>query len=559
MKRVLSILLLLLSFAPPATAQHERAATPSTAGAAERPPLLSGFGNARFHITTRSRQALRYFDQGLNCCYAFNHEEAIRAFEEAARLDPGCAMAHWGIAYACGPNINLPMDEGHGKRAYEEVQKALALALKATERERAYIQALSKRYGDPPSADQHALDVAYADAMREVMRKYPGDLDAATLFAESMMNLRPWDFYTWDGTPNPGTDEIVSTLEHVLSKNPKHVGAIHFYIHAVEASNDPRRALKYAERLPNLAPGAGHLVHMPTHLYLRLGRYGDVSTLNARAIEADKKYLGRERLRVDLSKGMDVYRIMYYTHNIHMRWAGLCMEGRSADAIAAAREVVASVPAEAVRMMPPMEFWSPVLYYTFARFGRWDDMLNEPAPPADLHFTKGMWHYGRALAYIAKGRLIEALTEKDSLTMIEAATPEDAMIGAGNQTKAVLHVAARIAIGKLALAQRHPDDAIRILQEAVRAQARLRYDEPPIWYYASRQSLGAALILTGRAAEAESVFREDLEQYPANGWSLYGLMLAQRAKGDLTTSAETDKEFKKAWAWSDVTPSITLL
>jgi tetratricopeptide (TPR) repeat protein len=555
MKRTLPILLLLLSFAPCAAAQPERAPAP----AAVRPPLLSGFGNARFQITTRSRQARRYFEQGLNCCYAFNHEEAIRAFEEAARLDPNCAMAHWGIAYACGPNINLPMDEAHAKRAYEEVQKALALAPKASARERAYITALARRYSDPPAADQHALDAAYSDAMREVMKRYPADLDAATLFAESMMDLRPWDLYAADGTPNPGTEEIVSTLEHVLRKNSRHVGAIHFYIHAVEASSDPARALPYAERLPNLAPAAGHLVHMPTHLYLRLGRYGEVSTLNARAIEADKKYLGPDRLTVDPSKGLDVYRVMYYTHNLHMRWAGLCMEGRSADAVAAAREVAASVPPEVVRMMPPMELWSPVVYYTFARFGKWDEMLEEPAPPPDLRFATGMWHYGRALAFASKGRLLDALTEWDSLVAIERETPEDAMIGAGNRTRAVLHLAARIAAGKLALKQGHPEDAVRILREAVEAQDGLRYDEPPIWYYSARQSLGAALILTGRAAEAEATFRDDLRRWPANGWSLYGLMLAQRATGDLTASEETGRELKKAWAWSDVTLSITLL
>lgn len=555
MNRTLLVVLLLFSLAPGSGAQAGGAA----ASSAVKPRLLSGFGNARFHITSRSRQARRYFEQGLNCCYAFNHEEAIRAFEEAARLDPNCAMAHWGIAYACGPNINLPMDEAHAKRAYAEVQKALALARKASGRERAYIRALAKRYSDPPAADRHALDAAYAGAMRELMRRYPADLDAATLFAESMMDLRPWDFYAADGTPKPGTEEIVSTLERVLKKNPRHVGAIHFYIHAVEASSNPGRALPYAERLPNLAPAAGHLVHMPTHIYLRLGRYGQVSKLNARAIEADRKYLGPKRLRVDLSKGLDLYRLMYYTHSIHMRWQGLCMEGRSADAIKAAREVEAGVPPAAVRMMPPMEFWSPVVYYTFVRFGKWDEMLSEPAPPADLRFAKAMWHYGRALAEIAKGRLLDAAAERDSVAGIEAETPEDARIGAGNRTKGVLRVAERIASGKLVLAQRRPDDAIRILRDAVEAQDGLRYDEPPIWYYGSRQSLGAALILTGRAAEAESAFREDLKQFPANGWSLYGLMLAQRATGDLTASAETEKEFRKAWAWSDVAASITLL
>jgi tetratricopeptide (TPR) repeat protein len=555
MKRVLPVLLLLLSLAPCA---GTRSGAASEAPAA-RPPLLAGFGNARFPVTTRSREARRYFEQGLNCCYAFNHEEAIRAFEEAARLDPNCAMAHWGIAYACGPNINMPMDEANGMRAYAEVQKALALAPKASARERAYIAALAKRYSNPPAADQHALDAAYADAMREVMRRYPSDLDAATLFAESMMDLRPWDFYAADGTPNPGTEEIVSTLEHVLKKNSRHVGAIHFYIHAVEASSDPTRALPYAERLPNLAPAAGHLVHMPTHLYLRLGRYGEVSTLNARAIEADRKYLGPDRLQVDPTKGLDVYRIMYYTHNIHMRWAGLCMEGRSADAIEAAREVAASVPPEVVRMMPPTEYFSPVVYYTFARFGKWDEMLAEPAPPPDLRFTTGMWHYGRALAFTAEGRLFDALGERDSVAAIAAEIPDDVLIGAANRARAVLHLAARIATGKLALKQGHPEDAVRILRDAVEAQDGLRYDEPPIWYYSARQTLGAALILTGRASEAESTFRVDLRQWPNNGWSLYGLMLAQRATGDLTASEDTGREFKKAWAWSDVTLSIPLL
>jgi tetratricopeptide (TPR) repeat protein len=256
---------------------------------------------------------------------------------------------------------------------------------------------------------------------------------------------------------------------------------------------------------------------------------------------------------------MDLYRIMYYPHNIHMRWAGLCMEGRSADALKAARDVASNAPAEAVRMMPVMEFWPPVVYYTLARFGKWDDMLNEPAPPADLRFTTGMWHYGRALACIAKGRLAEALAERDSLAAIEAATPDSALIGVGNKTKSVLHVATQVASGKLALAQRQSEDAIRYLREAVRTQDGLKYDEPPIWYYTTRQSLGAALILTGQAAEAESIFQADLRQHPANGWSLYGLMLAQQAKGDAVTAAETEKEFKKAWAWSDVQPSVSLL
>ncbi len=538
-------LLLLLLFAAPSRAQHEHGPMSAAGGGAV--PLMKGLGIVHHVVTTRSTEAQKYFAQGLALCFGFNHDEAVRSFEEAARLDPDCAMAHWGIAYACGPNINLPMDTEHGKRAYDEVQKALGG--KASPAEHDYIAAMAKRYGNPPAGDQHVFDLSYADAMRELVKKYPRDEDAAVLFAESMMDLRPWDFWTIGGRPQPGTEEIVSTLERVLKKNPKHIGAIHFYIHAVEASPDPGRADRYAARLPSLAPAAGHLVHMPTHVYIRTGRYSDVVDLNTQAIQADRAYLGPERLE----KGTDVYRLMYYTHNIHMRWAGYVMSGRSADAAAAARDVVNSVPLDAVRAMPPMEFWTPMVYFTEARFGKWDAIMNEAAPPADLRFTTAVWHYARGLACVARGQLDLAAVERDSLAAIEAATPPDAILGVANSTKAVLHVATTTLSGEIDAGRGNMDAAIASLEDAVKCQDALRYDEPQIWYYPVRHSLGPLLLKAGRATDAERVYRDDLRQNPGNGWSLLGLAQALKAKGDASTAAATEKEFRKVWARSDVT------
>jgi tetratricopeptide (TPR) repeat protein len=535
---------LLLLVAVPVGAQHEHGSMPAAGGGV---PLVKGLGDIHHPVTTRSKEAQRYFDQGLAYCFAFNHDEAVRSFEEAARLDPDCAMAHWGISYACGPNINLPMDADHGKRAYEEVQKALGG--KAGPAEHDYIAAMAQRYANPPSGDQHLLDLSYANAMRDLMRKYPKDLDAAVLFAEAMMDLRPWDYWTLEGQMQPGTEEIVSTLERVLKQSPKHVGAIHFYIHAVEASPNPHRADAYAAKLPSLAPAAGHLVHMPTHIYIRTGRYDDVVNLNTRAIQVDRAYLGPERIE----KGTDIYRLMYYTHNFHMRWAGYVMTGRRADAFTAARDVAKSVSIDMVRMMPPAEFWSPIVYFTEARFGAWDDILKEPAPPADLRYTNAVWHYARGLASVAKGHLDQAVVERDSLAAIEAATPPDAIIGTDNSTKAVLHVATTTLTGEIAAGQGKMDDAIASVEEAVKSQDGLHYDEPAIWYYPVRHSLGPLLLKAGRAADAEKVYREDLRQNPGNGWSLYGLAQSLKAKGDAAGAAATDKEFRKAWAKADVT------
>jgi len=369
----------------------------------EAPPGSRRFidGLSSWHMPiTATPIAQKYFDQGMRLVYAFNHDEAIRAFREAARVDPDCAMAWWGVAYALGPNYNMPLDAEHERAAREALVRAQALASRAPAQEQAYVSAVALRYGD---GDRKALDRAFADAMRELAQRFPDDLDAATLYAESLMVLRPWALWSPDGRAEPGTPEILSTLETVLAKDPDHPGANHYYIHAVEASPEPERALASAGRLPGLVPGAGHLVHMPSHVYMRLGRYAEASDANARAIAVDEAYIARE-------KPQGVYPMMYYPHNLHFLWAAATMEGRSADAIRAARQVTAMAAPEMVRAMPVAEYFVPTAWLALARFGHWKELLAEPAPPGDLRWAHGMWAYARGLALAATGRFGEAVT-----------------------------------------------------------------------------------------------------------------------------------------------------
>jgi len=510
---------------------------------ASRPPLFRGLGTLHHPVRTRSPLAQRYFDQGLKLCYAFNHDEAIRAFREAARLDPSCAMAHWGIAYALGPNVNLPVDPDRERQAFEEIGKARTLAAKGEARDRAYVEALAHRYSGDPAADLHALDLAYADAMRALSKRYPADLDAQVLFAEALLDTRPWDWWTHEGTPQPGTLEAIAALERVLAKNPAHIGANHLYIHAIEESPEPSKAVPCANRLAGLAPGAGHLVHMPSHILILVGRYHDASSLNERAIAIDKAYIQAER-----PQGM--YPVMYYVHNMHMAWAAMSLEGRSADALRMARTVASHVSPEAVRAMPPMEFWVPVPYYAMARFGKWSEILGEAAPPADLRYSSGMWHYARGLALAATGKPGEAAAERDSVAAIAAATPPDAIVGL-NPAAPLLRLAARVLDGAIAVRSGHYGDAVERFTAAVAEQDSLHYDEPPPWYFPVRQSLGAALLLDGKPKQAEAAFRADLTRYPANGWSLFGLSKALEAQGRKTEAARAKTEFRRAWAHAD--------
>lgn len=540
--RVLFLSLPLVLTPVAALAQHQHGQPPAEAPGS--PPLYANLGAWTHPITTSNPTAQKYFDQGLNLYYGFNHDEAIRAFREAARLDPSCAMAWWGVAVSAGPNINLPMDPDHAKIASEAIGKAVALLPKASPAERAYIEALRTRYSDEAAASRAGLDSAYANAMRGLAKKYPADADAQALLAESLMDLNAWNYWTLEGKANPGTAEIVATLEAVLKKTPKHPGANHFYIHAMEASLTPERANAAARRLETLVPGAGHLVHMPSHIYARTGRYENARMSNHKAVEVDEKYIAEQNPQ-------SVYPMMYYPHNIHFIWFSACMEGRSAEALEAARKVVGRVPLELLMQMPMIELVPPLPILTLARFGHWDEALGEPAPAPQLRYATGLWQYGRGLALAATGKPEEARTALDSVRAIAMTVPADQMVSI-NYARPLLRLAANALSGEIAKVEGKHDEAIRMLRLAVAAEDSLHYDEPPTWCYPVRQMLGAMLLKAGRGKESEIVYREDLKRHPGNGWSLFGLAQSLRAQGRTKEAADADARFTKAWSRADV-------
>ncbi|MGE0682572.1 MAG: hypothetical protein AB7P69_16940 [Candidatus Binatia bacterium] len=509
-------------------------------------PLFDDLGTYHHPITTTSELAQRYFNQGMRLVYGFNHNEAIRSFQEVLRLDPNCTMAYWGIALALGPNLNDRMDNARGKEAYQAIQQAITLARHVGEHERAYIEALAARYAaDPEKADRKTLDHAYADAMRNLSQRYPYDLDATTLFAAALMNTRPWDYWTADNQPKEGALELVAALESVLERNPDHIGAIHYYIHAVEASAQPERALPYARRLAAQIPGAGHLVHMPSHIYLRVGLYEDAGESNARAVEVDEAYIEKEQ-----PKGL--YPMMYYPHNIDFLWAARHMEGRSTEAIAAARRLAARTTPEVARQVPPLEAWTAMPLCALVRFGKWDEILAEPSPPKDLVYMTAIWRYARALAFVGQEKLEDAKKEYAQLETIANEMDDERMIMGRNTAKNLLAIASHVVAGEIATKEGQMDTAIEHLEQAVQVQDGLTYTEPPPWYYPVRQSLGAVLLLAGKNAAAEQVYRKDLEKNPDNGWSLYGLAQSLRAQGKEKDAIVVEEDFKKAWAKADV-------
>jgi tetratricopeptide (TPR) repeat protein len=520
--------------------------------AAQVSPLLGNLGSHHHRISTRSERAQRYFDEGLILVFGFNHAEAIRSFRDALTLDPTCAMCHWGIALALGPNINAEMVDAAVPEAFAALQRAVALAPGASPAEQAYIQALTARYGPTPVADRAPLDRAYADAMREVVRRFPDDVDAATLYAEALMDLSPWQYWTPEGQPTQYTAEIVATLERVLERAPNHPGANHFYIHAVEASQTPERAVPAAERLETLVPGAGHLVHMPAHTYWRVGRYLDAVRVNEAAIRSDEGYFGVSGAADLPSHGRYVFG--YYPHNIHFVFAGAQMSGQSALALEAAQKLVSHVSDDAIRQVPGLEAFRPMPLFALVRFGRWDEVLRQPQPPAEFTFATGMWHWGRGLAYTRQGQLGQAETEAAALqTLANTAARPDQPGGARSLNARLLELASSVLQGELAGARGQPDQMIAALERAVAIQDRLAYVEPPSWYYPVRQNLGAALLTLGRAADAEAVYRADLREYPENGWSLFGLAQALRAQGRTAEADALQQRFQDAWQRADVT------
>lgn len=511
--------------------------------AASRVPLFENLGTLHHPITTHSKEAQRYFDQGLRLAYGFNHEEAILAFEEAARLDPSAAMAYWGIALALGPNINAAMDKTDERRAWEALQKARSYSAHVTLAEQAYITAISKR-NSQKGPTRALLDKAYADAMRTLWKQFPEDPDAGVLFAEALMDLHPWDLWTNTGKPKSGTEEIISTLEKVLAKVPNHPGACHYYIHAMEASPTPERALDCAERLPGLMPGAGHLVHMPAHIQMRLGRYHEAAERNAQAVEVDRRYLAGRPSTGDYADG-------YYTHNLHFLWASLAMEGRSVEALRIARQLTETITEEA-RKDPWKELYLPVPLWSMIRFGLWAELLRELPPPNTLRLKQAIWRLGRGMASVASGRIPGAEGEYAALVTLAKRfsrnkTTEEQSI------RALIQIAERLLAGELAAHRKQYDVAVRALHEAIKLEDALPYSEPPFWPIPVRHYLGVVLQKAGQSHEAESVYRADLIKNPHNGWAQYGLMQSLRAQHKDREANEVEKQWKRAWAHADVT------
>ena len=520
-----------------------------TTDQAEAPPLFDNLGTLHHPITTSSDRAQQYFDQGLRLVYAFNHEEAIRSFDAAAQEDPQAAMAYWGMALALGPNINSAMEKKDERRAIEMVQKARRLADRATPEEQAYIDALVTRYVSKKPTKRKGLDEAYAKAMRLVAQRFHEDADAATLFAEALMDLGPWDFWKPDGRPQPGTDEIVTTLESVLAQNPEHPGACHYYLHAVEASSQPERALPCAERLPALMPGAGHLVHMPAHIYMRLGKYHDAVERNQQAADIDQQYLAGRNQTGEYADG-------YYTHNLHFLWASLAMEGRNVEAMKAARDLTATITTEEASKDRWKERYLATPTFSMIRFGRWEELLKELPPPKGLRLMEGVWRLGRGLALVATGRLPGAEGEHVVLAGLTKQIRRDRTTEERTD-RALLKIAERVLAGELAARRQHYNDAIRLLEEAIKMEEALPFSEPPLWPLSVRHHLGAVFLLADRPAEAEAVYHADLLHHPDNGWALIGLMQSLRAQQKDDQAAEAEDRFKKAWAHADFIPAAS--
>lgn len=532
---------MLLIMSAPSSAGHR---APRNAASAEAAPLFEGLGRLNHRVTTHVPLAQRYFDQGLRLIYGFNHDEATRSFRAAEAADPNCAMAPWGIALALGPNYNLEVDAERQQAAYEAIQRAKMLAAGVSAHERAYIDALAERFSADPQADRKTLDQNYAKAMRKVAARFRNDDDAAVLFAAAAMELRPWELWTHEGAPQPGTEEIVATLERVLAVNPNHPGANHLYIHAVEASAHPERAIPAADRLAALMPKAGHLVHMPSHIYYRIGRYRDAAESNVKAVAVDQAYIQQ-------FKPQGVYPAMYFPHNVHFLWSALSMEGQSAAALKAASRFGELVPEAMILEMPMIEGFAPTEMFALVRFGKWDDVLAKPAPPAELPYALGMSHYARGVALAALHKFEEAKQEQAALEKIQQEMPEDRLL-MRHSAKKLLALAGHLVQARIALEQQQFDAAVAEYRAAVELQDALAYDEPPAWHYPVRHSLGAALLAAGQAAEAERVYREDLHDYPHNGWSLFGLAGSLDVQGRPADAAAAREQFKRAWKHADV-------
>jgi tetratricopeptide (TPR) repeat protein len=529
--------------------EHAMAHVPATvADWAKGAQLFEGLGESHRKITTSSDEAQKYFDQGLRLLWAFNHDESTRSFAKAAELDPNCAICYWGVALTVGPNYNLPvMIEPRARVAWAAVQEAQKNAPQASPVEQALITALAKRYPSAqpldPSNSAPVL-TAYAQAMKAVAQEYPDDLDVQTLYAESLMNIHAWKLWTADGKPEQGTEEIVATLESVLKHDPQHPGANHYYVHAMEASPHPEKAVAAAERVGDMMPAAGHLVHMPAHIMQRVGRYEDAAEANRKAASADAAYYAR-------TNPPDYY-AMYTAHNYQFLAFSAAMEGRQAETLDAVAKMRKAISDDMLLAMPGFDWPLTEEYSAAVRFGRWDDMIAKQPPNPQLPAATGGYLYGRGVALAATGRVDGAITVLTRLEQLDDSLPADAAAGL-NSAKDVFAVAIDVLKARIADADKQPDTAVKLLRDAVTREDKLSYDEPSDWFFPVRHLLGAQLLKAGKPADAEAVYREDLRQHPENGWALYGLGEALKAQNKKAEAAIIQKRFQSAWKNADIT------
>lgn len=544
MRKFAAVFLLSLTLAVVAVAQHQHQLDKSVD--MSRAPILKGVGDINHPVSTKNKQAQQYFNQGIALIYAFNHLEAERAFVQAQKLDPKLAMAWWGQALALAPNINDPITPDRAGKAYAAIQTALEKSKNAPQAERDYIVALAKRYSPDKNADRTKLDVEYAKAMGELAKKYPNDPDAQVLYASALMETMPWDYYQPNGEPKPEILVVQKTLETTMKRWPNHTGAHHLYIHAVEASSTPDRGERSADVLGGLAPTAGHLVHMPSHIYLRVGRWEDAAEANRKASLADENYIAQCRAQ-------GLYPISYYPHNLHMGSFAASMQGGSAEAIALANKMKAKIPAEVGEEMP---FWGniftslPVL--ANIRFGKWEEILKYPQPSSKLLASNAIWHYGRGLALIRTGKADDAEPELEAIKKIAGDPALKDQKQGNNEAGKIVAIAEQALAGELAASRKQWDTAITALEKAVEVQDSLHYNEPEDWYIPMRHSLGAVLLEAGRPGDAEKVYREDLKRHPKNGWALRGLADSLREQGKTDDAQEIESEFATAWKQADV-------
>ncbi len=512
-------------------------------------PLFDGMGDHTHPITTNNKYVQRYFDQGLTIDFAFNHAESARSFRAGQTLDPNCAMCFWGEALALGPNINVTsngsviMADQERLAAYEAIQKAVSLKNKVSEKERDFIDALATRYNGDTASPRGPLDLAYAEAMRKLSNKYPEDDDAASLFAESLMNTMPWDYWIDADSPKPLTVEAIETLEKVMARNLRHPMALHLYIHAVESSSQPERAEAAADILLDLVPGAGHLVHMPSHIYWRVGRYADASESNIMAAAVDEAYIAA-------CNAQGFYPAAYYPHNIHFLWASSSMEGRSEIAIEAGEKVAKNVRLEMIDQFPGVEFFKTVPMLSLVQFGLWDRVLELDPPAERLEYANAIWHYARSVAYSNKGNIESAQKEREMIESLKDTNDVLHLDSIYYPASMLLEIADSLALGEIAISNNDYQSAIQYFANAVSVQDALPYTEPPFWYYPTRLSLGKAYLLSDQADEAEVVFKENLKRYPRNGWALYGLIQALETQNK--DSSMVQEQFDIIWQNADV-------